>query len=223
MNTLSYHPLIKILYIDAISEPKSTAALLEEYGAKISRPCSVTVVPNGFVGLECIEYTKFDIIFIPDRLEHLDALDFLQLLRFSRVMIPVILLGRVEDSSDDKSILNAKFDGILRVPYGGKAFFHVVSEVLKLNARSTNGSISSKRFKSLPAPIIVQIPPSIQPNDQALSTPSLPKSEACGTYWDEEAEIQRLLKQHQPMSTIYSNDDTTTDFFNSNVTSSAMV
>jgi CheY-like chemotaxis protein len=90
--------IFKILYIQANLHEKSSANLLEQSTDLLYPKCIFTVVSNGFAGLEQLEFTKFDLMFIQKDLPDFHGFDMIQIIRRLRSSVPVILLLRPQEN-----------------------------------------------------------------------------------------------------------------------------
>jgi CheY-like chemotaxis protein len=90
--------IFKILYIQANLHEKSSANLLEQSTDSLYPKCIFTVVSNGFAGLEQLEFTKFDLLFIQKDLPDFHGFDMIQIIRRLRSSVPVILLLRAQEN-----------------------------------------------------------------------------------------------------------------------------
>lgn len=76
--------------------------------------CVFTVAQNAFVGLEFTETTCFDLIFLSNDLKHLNALDFLHILRNVGAPTDIVLIVEQNDPCTEIQAKNVGFYDLLR-------------------------------------------------------------------------------------------------------------
>jgi CheY-like chemotaxis protein len=128
--------LIKILYIEPGVDEKEGSRVLEKCTESLDEYCfSFTVVPNGFVGLECTEHTCFDLIIVQSSMPQIRALEFLHILRTVGAPTSVVLLVdlTITDEWCDIEESRAKelgFTAILRKPFSTNHLCTLLKNIL---------------------------------------------------------------------------------------------
>ena len=79
--------------------------------------CVFTVVPNGFLALQCTENCCYDMAIVTKDMPHLAAADMMRVLRAVGSPLPVVVLLEPNDPWGDREVDREGFFGALRKPY----------------------------------------------------------------------------------------------------------
>ena len=88
--------------------------------------CSFTAVSNSFSGLEATEATYFDLIFVHNKLTHLSAVHFINILRKVGCMTPIV---QMVDGAKE-TLARDGFCDVLNLPYSAADIQHVIHHFL---------------------------------------------------------------------------------------------
>lgn len=141
--------LIKILYIEPGVDEKEASRVLEKCTDGLDEySFSFTVVPNGFLGLECTEHTCYDIIIIQSSLPQINAVQFLQILRKVGAETPVVLLIDLTVADEwidiqDNDAKDLGFTAILRKPFSTNHLCMLIKSVIEGNIAEANAKKES--------------------------------------------------------------------------------
>ena len=120
--------------------------MLEQSTEQTIYSCAFTVVPNAFIGLECSEYTCYDLIIAKREMQHLAAADMLSVLRAVGSMTPIVLLIDEKDDTDDRKAQSLGFFSVLRKPLSTRVLCNLIETIISRSediSGSNSGSGSS--------------------------------------------------------------------------------
>ena len=194
--------LFKVLYIDSDVDSKASVLILEKCTRESNMLTSFIVVNNSFTGLECTEYTHFDLIFIDNNEGNFGPLEFLKILRTAKLITPVVLLLNYDDLIPDDQIKSKGFHAVLRKPYYPSSLNKIIFSFMT----NKSSRIQPMMTATLPIPTHVNIPPSILPSEMNKTTYTRED------HWDEDAEVRDLVSKYIGNSTTstcttYANDN----------------
>lgn len=139
--------LVKLLYIEPDVDEKEGSRVLEKSTESLEEYCfSFTVVPNGFIGLECTEHTCYDLVIVKSSMQQIGAIEFLNILRTVGAPTPIVLLVdlTISDEWSDIEESRAKelgFAAILRKPFSAGHLCTLLKNILK----DAEAEITSKK------------------------------------------------------------------------------
>ena len=124
--------LIHLFFLDV--EPgvdeKGGARMLEQSTEQTNYSCAFTVVPNAFIGLECSEYTCYDLIIAKRDMQHLAAVDMLKVLRAVGSTTPMVLLLDEVDTTHDLAAESSGFFSVLRKPLSTRVLCSLIETIM---------------------------------------------------------------------------------------------
>ena len=121
--------------------------MLEQSTEQTNYCCAFTVVPNAFIGLECSEYTCYDLIIAKKDMQHLAAIDMLKVLRAVGSTTPVVLLLDEVDTTHDLAAESSGFFSVLRKPLSTRVLCCLIETIVN---RENESSLSPATASSHP-------------------------------------------------------------------------
>eukprot|EP00596_Hydrurales_sp_CCMP1899_P008476 CAMPEP_0119053004 /NCGR_PEP_ID=MMETSP1177-20130426/74126_1 /TAXON_ID=2985 /ORGANISM="Ochromonas sp, Strain CCMP1899" /LENGTH=636 /DNA_ID=CAMNT_0007032785 /DNA_START=96 /DNA_END=2006 /DNA_ORIENTATION=- len=135
--------IVKILYVEPGVDEKGGARMLEQSTENTNYSCVFTVVSNGFLGLECSEYTCYDFIIVKKDMQHLGAIDMMNVLKAVGCPTPLVVLLDEHDNCSDYDSNALGFFAALRKPLSTKILSTLIETIVNRYTAAPSSSSSS--------------------------------------------------------------------------------
>ncbi len=140
--------VIKVLYVQHDVLEKSSTRTLEEATSLLIPTCVFTVVTNGFIALEQLEITRFELVIVEQKLAHMTGVEMIRIMRNLSISVPVILLSDCDQYKSVATLVQSMINsigvvGVLVMPYTSNEFCQAIT--LTLSRASINLDFFEKK------------------------------------------------------------------------------
>jgi DNA-binding response OmpR family regulator len=129
-------------------DEKGGARMLEQSTENTNYSCVFTVVSNAFIGLECSEHTCYDFIIVRKDMQHLGAIDMLNVLKAVGCPTPLVVLLDEHDNCSDYDSNALGFFAALRKPLSTKILCTLIEAIVNRYTAALSSSGSSSHSSS---------------------------------------------------------------------------
>lgn len=117
--------------------------MLEQSTENANYSCVFTVVSNAFIGLECSEHTCYDFIIVKKDMQHLGAIDMLNVLKAVGCPTPLVVLLDEHDNCSDYDSNALGFFAALRKPLSTKILCTLLEAIVNRYTAAPSSSGTS--------------------------------------------------------------------------------